>query len=343
MRFLGLGLASIVLLGGAASLNASCTLEKNCGFCNSGSFTIRCQCTDSSSYVCTRCDGTGCPGSPGCCCGHTTTVPIVSHCTSVSCAGSAECIATRLPLGRAFPLIASSSPGLARVALPVLVRVQEPDYPASGVIVSANAPIEVNVPPESHLAISDVDVVADSQRVSGATFAIRNDAAANLIAYSAVLNLYWDIDAEHPLQQRVTQDGWFLGQYVLQPGQSKTGALTTSASPNKPMRLTRVVLALDYAEFADGTVFQTPGASSVREKLAASRKAKAAVQAKYAAEIRSGQSPESVAGNIQANLKSAPGQPALRMGLSELLAFLKLEGPQGLANRLLTPPPALPR
>lgn len=338
----------LILVGmfaGSARLGwASCSLNLNCGLCNSGQFNATCMCTDSSSWTCTGCTGTGCPGSPGCCCGHATTPPYSGNCSTASCAGGSQCLSkVILPSGRAPSLIASSLPSMIGLALASLGRVQDVDQTVPGKILSADAPIELDVSPDSNIEISNVKLNITPNAVAGATFTIKNVNDKDLIAYSMVLNLYWDTNPGTPIQMRVTEDGWFLRQYILHPGQSKEGVVRTSLSPTTPMKLIRVVAIPEYVGFSDGSVFGS-NVSSLAQKLAASRQSKADLQQTYAGELRAGQSASSVASNIRADQAGTKVHESSRqMGISILLSILNREGPEGLAKRLLEEPTPLPQ
>jgi hypothetical protein len=224
------------------------------------------------------------------------------------------------------------------LALSSLGRVQDVDKTVVGNILSADAPIEIDASPESNIEVSNVKLKISPNKVEGATFSIKNVNDKDLIAYSIVLNLYWDTDPGRPFQMRVTEDGWFLRQYVLHPGQTKEGTLRAAVSPTTPMKLIRVVAIPDYVEFSDGSVFGS-SSSSLAEKLAASRQIKAGLQRKYAAQLRSGQSAASVAAHIQSDetgIKVRSGSHEL--AVSQMLTFLKGEGPQKFAEELLEEP-----
>ena len=184
-----------------------CSLTLNCGECNSGSFTVSCQCHGSSSYACTGCMGTCING--GCRCGHTTTTPVTTSCSKTGCGSTPQCSRLRAPGGHSPILLASSSSSLASLALIPLERVQDSQGDTAGTVSGANAPLETNVSPETGIEITDVKVNATSNKFSGGSFTIKNLTDRDLISYSLSMNLSFDSDPDHPLHMGVTEmDGF---------------------------------------------------------------------------------------------------------------------------------------
>ena len=151
---------------------ADCTFTLNCGYCNSGSFQSTCQCHDSSTYQCSGCTGDCLDG--GCCCGHNTTGSIVTSCSQAGCGHNPTCTSRfRAPGGRnalmvASPLLmASSSVSLAGSALSALGALRQAGQPSPGTLSSDNTPIEIDVPPEAHIEITNIKLNATSTNFSG--------------------------------------------------------------------------------------------------------------------------------------------------------------------------------
>jgi hypothetical protein len=200
-----------------------------------------------------------------------------------------------------------------------------------GNILSTDAPIEVSVPPEANLAVSDVKLNIDLQKLSGATFVVRNDSTQPLKTFSISLDFYWDIDPNTPLHGSFTEDGSFLHINVLKPGEQTTATFSGFVKPNKPAKLTRVAVSLDYCQFADGTSYG-PDRGRLKDKMVAIAAVQTAVQAKYRTLI-AGPNRATVASEINNDL-SSERDTHRRMALIQLQTMLKTYGPDGLAKLL---------
>jgi len=315
----------------------SCSLTLQCGQCNSGSFTASCMCVEASNWQCTGCSGT-CTGG-GCCCGHTTTPPISSSCSKVGCGFTPACAKLTLPGGSNPLLLASTSPNLAGLTLSALGRVMQGKGAISTLVSGANAPIETDVPPETGIEVTNVKLSATANTFNGASFTIKNLNDNNLISYSLSLNLYFDTNPDRPVQMGVTEDGWFLNQYVLKPGDSKEGHITLSLKAPAPVRLTLVKVVLDYVEFSGGEV-HGENALAVGKALTKSRDSKIELLQSYCAKLKSAQS-TNIASLIQSDLRSAQRADRVRqLGTSMLLSYVNVYGADGFANVCSgTPPP----
>lgn len=305
---------------------ADCTLSLPCGQCNAGSFTATCSCHDSSGFQCDGCTGNCVQG--GCCCGHNTAPPFAKSCSSTSCGNTVFCGTGRLilPGGESVSPIASSSPGFPALVLAVLKKVPESAQTIPGTVSGTDIPIEVDVPPDAPIEITDVKLPATSRTFSGGSFKITNLSDKNLIAYSVAMNLYFDTMPSHPIQMRVVEDGWFLNQYVLKPGESKEGVIRTSLTAPIPVKLTRVTVVPDYLEFSGGEALGA-NSSAVGAALARSRNVSAQFLRGYCAKLKSGQSATSVLNTFGSDLKAANQESrASRLGMNQLSAFLKYYG-----------------
>jgi hypothetical protein len=228
-------------------------------------------------------------------------------------------------------LLASISAPLTGSAVNFVGRIPQTDSAGTpGNILSTDHPIEVIVPPEAILAISDVKLDIDLQKLSGATFVIRNNSTQPLKTYSVSLDFYWDLDTT-PLHGSFTEDGSFLHINVLKPGEQTVASFSGFAKPNKPAKLTRVVISLDYCQFADGTSFG-PDHGRLKDKMIAIAAAQAAIQTKYRTLI-AGSNRATIASQINNDL-SSERDTHRRMALIQLQTMLKTYGPDGLAKLL---------
>ena len=310
---------------------ADCSLSLPCGQCNSGSFNATCQCHDGSGFQCTGCTGTCLQG--GCCCGNSTNPPFSKSCSSASCGGTTSCTKLTLPGGQSPSLIASSSNALAGLALTTIGRVQESNQAIPGTVSSANAPIEVDVPLDAAIEITNVKLSATSNKFDGGSFTIKNVSDKDLIAYSLVMNLYFDTSPDHPMEMRVTEDGWFLNQYVLKPGESKEGVIRTSLTSKNPVKLTHVTVVPDYIEFSGG---EASGAnvSMIGAALTKSRNIEAELLRTYSAKLQAGQPTDSVVSLFKSDLQVASkGGSAYQVGMNILSAFLNFYGSESFAKK----------
>jgi hypothetical protein len=202
---------------------------------------------------------------------------------------------------------------------------------------SANAPIEVDVPPEAAIEITNVKLNATSNKFDGGSFTIRNVGSKDLIAYSLVMNLYFDASPDRPMELRTVEDGWFLNQYILKPGESKEGVIRTTLTSKDPVKLTHVTVVPEYIEFSGGEALGV-NAAMVGAGLAKSRNIEAELLRTYSAKLRTGQSADSVANLLKSDLQTAnKGESARQIGMNMLAAYTKLYGPEGFARKCMEP------
>jgi len=313
----------------APHLNADCSASQNCGFCNSGSFTASCQCHDGSGWVCDKCDPPNPCTSTGCGCGVVTQTG-KTYCSSFSCGGSGTCLTQVFP--HSTELVASTSP-----AVPAAVAVAQQDEVAGPRILNLEPTIEIVNSTGSEVSISDFKLAVDSEKISGATYTIRNNSEKALIAFSTGLDFYWDISPDKPLHARSTEDGWFLNGLVLKPGEEEQAHFMSGLTPSKPMHLLRVVVSVDYAQFSDGSTVGR-NATVVGAKFNESRRIKLDVQQHYASLLKSGAAVASIAEQIQSDLRSGRHSQGERTALIQMRVALDNLGAKGLAAKLLEEP-----
>jgi hypothetical protein len=294
-------LLTFLFLATCAISRADCTLQFNCGLCNSGQFTVHCECHNGSNWECSGCYGTCTQG--GCCCGHTTHAPVMSYCSTIGCGFTPHCFGQL----KSPYLLASTAPSLAGLAL-----------------APADIPIDVDVPPEAGIEITDTKLNITPTHFSGGAFTIRNTNNKNLIAYSVSMFLYFEGGGK-PLKMATTADGWFLDQYVLKPDESREASITLSVDSNGPVKLTRVLVRPDYVEFAGGDA--PLAASDVAASVKASRNTKMTVLRSYCAQLAAGAS----AADIASSLKTAPKSQSTELSRGILSSYLANFGIERLA------------
>ena len=332
-----LTLGAILLLVISSFAWADCSLDPSCGVCNSGYFKVHCECHDTPGvFSCNGCQGDGCITS-ACCCGTRIGNPPTTQCSGASCAGSAHCSKNEHPYGRSTDLLVSTSPEAVLFALNRSGRAQMGGSSIGGRLLRSDFPIETDVDPGSGIELSNIKINTTSDTIKGATFNIKNDTRRSLISYSVILKFYWDLAPDRPLQLSLSEDGWYLNGSVLKSDEQREVNLTASATPLKPMKLLRLVATLEYAQFADGSVFGAdPG--QLEAKIKTTRKIKLDLQRKYASALRSGTPAKTVADQISSELRNGTTMGPRRVGLVQLVSLLKLVGPQGLADKLLEEP-----
>ena len=318
-----------MICGLAPPLNADCSASQNCGFCNSGSFTASCQCHDGSGFVCTKCDPPNPCTATGCCCGVVTQTG-KTYCSSFSCGGTGTCLTQMFP--HMTGLVASTSP-----TVPASSAVGQADEVAGPKILNLEPAIEIVNSSGSEVTISDFKLALDSEKISGATYTIRNNSEKPLIAFSTGMDFYWDISPDQPLHASSTEDGWFLNGLVLKPGEEEQAHFMSGLTPSKPMHLLRIVVSIDYAQFSDGSMVGR-NAATVGAKFNESRRIKLDVQHHYADLLKSGTAAGAVAEQIQSDLQNGKHSQGERTALIQMRVALDNLGTKGLAAKLLEEP-----
>lgn len=301
----------------ATALYGDCSAPQNCGECNSGNFIASCQCHDvPNSFRCTNCIVPPACTGVGCCCGVNSQGK--TFCSSFSCGTSGECMTQ---VFRHQGLFASTS------NLEIAAALFQ-----SGEITNLDAPIEINTA-NSGIAISDFNLNIDHQKISGATFTIRNESGKPLIAYVIGIDFYWDISPK-PCHASVSEDSWFLNADPLGPGEQEQGHFMSTVIPRATVHFLRVVVNLEYAEFSDGSIVGL-NAGTLKTKFDETRRAKLAVQHYYADMLQRGTSPEDVAQQIKADLRNMKYKGNQYTALIQIYMELSKSGPDDLANKLL--------
>ena len=204
-----------------------------------------------------------------------------------------------------------------------------PDQAIPEILSSSNTSIDIDVPPEAKIEITNVKLNATPTNFRLGSFTIRNLSDKNLIAYNLIMNLYFDEIEDHPLEMGITEDGWFLNQYVLKPGESREGVIRMSLTAPTAVTLTRISVVPDYVEFS-GEAALGSNRAMVGASLKKSRDIKAEVFQTYCAKLRSGESPESVKSLIMSDRKDVKTER--QMAMSVLSTFLDEHGGDGFAT-----------
>lgn len=308
--------------------HADCSASQNCGFCNAGQFTVQCQCKDSQGYVCTNCSPPNpCSSGVGCCCALVGTPPNQrTACASFSCYGGGTC--TTQVNRPSNDLIASNSQDSVAAAL------QSID--SGPKILDLEPEIEIANDPSWGVEISNVVLNISSEKISGATYTIRNVSGKPLIAFQANIDFYWDQGGK-PCTGGNTEDSWFLNQSILQPGEAEEVHFNKTIIPNKPTHLHHIVVSLEYANFSDGSITgRKPEA--VAQVLNRNRHEKLVLQQEYAQAIRSGLTNDEISKKLQDDMTKGIQNPARRTALIQLNSVLKDLGPEAFASKIAEPP-----
>lgn len=300
---------------------ADCSASENCGSCNSGNFTVQCQCHDvPKTFTCTSCTVPVNCSQPVCCCGINTKGQ--HYCSSASCAGYTGCTAGVFSHG---PLVASTSNlGVAAALF------------QTGEIINLDAPVDINAA-SSGIDISDFKLNINHQGISGATFTIHNDSGKALVAYVIGIDFYWVNSPNKPCHGSVSEDSWFLNAEALAPGGLEPGRFATGITPNGTVSLARVVVSVELAEYSDGSVTGT-NAAALQVKVAAARRDELSIQQHYAGMLKTGASPESVGQQIKTDAAKNMYKGNQRLAFATIEIELNQLGPDGLAKKLLEQP-----
>jgi len=308
---------------------ADCSASQNCALCNSGNFTVQCVCKDSSGYTCVSCTPPNpCTGT-GCCCGivqqgNTTK----TYCSSFSCGSSASCT-TKIekPIKG---LVASLSPDAIAEAFQSIAQDAGPK------ILDLNPDIEIANTPGSGIEISNFKLDISSEKISGATYTIRNVSDKSLIAFSTMVDFYWNA-GDKPCVGGNTEDAWFLNGTILQPGEAEQVKFSKTITPIHPTHLTSVVVNLQYANFSDGSV-TGQNSAAVASTFNNSRKEKFAVQQEYTKLIRSGMPADALSKKLQDDIAAATKSSPRRTALIQMYSILHAMGSQTLMSKISETP-----
>lgn len=304
------------------ALYADCSASLNCGECNSGNFTVMCQCHDAPpDFHCTSCTAPPSCSGVGCCCGVNTKAD-KTYCSSFTCAGSGECFTQ---LSHPDHLFASTS------ALAVAAALFQ-----GGEIRNSAAPIQINTA-RSGIGISNFKLEVDQHKLSRVTFEISNGSGKPLVAYVIGMDFYWDTAPNKPCHTTMSEDSWFLGGTQLAPGQQEPAKLITSVVPHEPMRLLRVVVNVEYAEFSDGST-AGQNANAIKAKIDEVRREEVAVRNHYTEMLQAGTPAAEVARQIETDLTHNKYKSHQLTALVLIEAKLKEVGPDDLARKLLENP-----
>jgi hypothetical protein len=203
-------------------------------------------------------------------------------------------------------------------------------------ILNFEAPVRINTA-GSGIVISDIKLNIDPQKISGETFSIRNDSSKPLVAYMVGVDFYFDTAPNKPIHAGLSEDSWFLNGAPLEPGRQEACQLAVSVIPHQTVRLQRVAVNLQYAEFSDGSVVGV-NARTLKAKFDKNRREKLEVQNHYASMLNSGISPANVAKQIEMDLKMGKYQGPQRTALVLIASELTKLGPENLAKKLLEAP-----
>lgn len=329
-RVIGAILSVILGLPVATTLHADCSVSINCGACNSGNFTATCMCKDiPGTWECKSCNPPPVCTGTGCCCGVYVQTNR-SFCSAVSCSGSTgACSAELLPYKR---LVASTS----RQSIAAAMFAEKQGTQAPVQILNRDAPVEINTS-GSGLDISNFDLEINDHEISGATFTVNNNSSKLLIAYVIGIDFYWGTSPSLPMHASVSEDSWFLNATPLQPGEKEPVRSMDSVIPQETVRLIRVEVNLEFAQFSDGGIVGR-NAAALKLQFDKNRSSKLEVQYHYASMLKTGVSPENVALQVETDLKAGKYNESQRMALAQIGIELKNQGPSGLAKELLQEP-----
>ncbi len=107
------------------------------------------------------------------------------------------------------------------------------------------------------------------------------------------------------------------------------------------MNLLKIVVSLDYAEFADGSIWGTAD-KELLQKLAEVRQQKLEVEHQYADLLKGGLAPGAIDAKITADLHEETAASYRRVALTQLQIALKNLGPDRFVQTILDAPVAIP-
>lgn len=209
------------------------------------------------------------------------------------------------------------------------------------ILTKGNPPIEIANFAESGLTISNVKVSMDTQQISGASYTITNNSGKTLLAYVSSFSYYWDIAPDRPMKDVHSEDGWFINGRLLGPGEQDRAELTSGMHPNKPMSLLKVVVNVDYAEFADGSTWGSIDRQAL-QKFSGIRQQKLDVEHQYASLLKAGLAPSALYDELEVDLRGERANSYRRTALLQLQIALKGVGPERFVQRVLDAPASIP-
>lgn len=158
-------------------------------------------------------------------------------------------------------------------------------------------PVEVSTLTGANLNISDVEPDVTAYGFNAIRFKLRNSEQKSLIASGLVVDLYWENRTE-PLRITQAADSWLFQGVRLKPNDTSDVAIETSVTLDKKDKLLKVVVAIDYAEFDDGS-WAGEDYGGFRLGFNAAREKQVAILSELAGRLRKGTSIGEVAGEIQ--------------------------------------------
>ena len=178
--------------------------------------------------------------------------------------------------------------------------------------------------------------------MSGASYTIKNNSGKTLLAYVSSLSYYWDGGPDKPFRSVHTEDGWFINRSLLRTGEQDQAEFNIAISPNKVMNLLKIVVSLDYAEFADGSTWGTAD-KQLLQKFAEVRQQKLDVEHQYADLLKRGVAPGEMGAKITADLQEEKASSYRRVALTQLQIALKNMGPDRFVQTILHAPVTIPQ
>jgi hypothetical protein len=205
-----------------------------------------------------------------------------------------------------------------------------------------NSGVLIEVRDNRQVLLSDIRLDLRDGTLQGVTYSVRNTNGSNLIAFGVTVDTYWQSAPAAPARIMHSVDDWFLTKSGIAPQRREEQVLQSSVTPNQPDVLTRVVVSVDYAEFADGTIVG-PDTAGFAKAFKTRRSEKVAVQAEIAAKLRQN---EITWRELPAYIEQTINRSRLKNGgdvaLLQMKSILEREGPQALAKRILQTPASLP-
>lgn len=334
----------ITIFSGSLLAQGSCTAQYNCTQCNSGGFTISCTCTSiPPNSICESCTPGGCTNPPcNKCCRNVTYIqggtPVTQKiCTGSKCAGS--CTNEELYSGDVRP---SSNPYWRRDTQTnsfLSVRPSSLTFSFLPQLVAFQIPIEVASFRGANLFISEIEPELDGASFKALRFKLKNLHSRGLIASGIVVDLYWASRAE-PLRIVQSSDRWFLQSPGLSPNETEEVVIATSVNPDKKDKLTKIIVAIDYAEFDDGT-WAGEDSAGFRSGFIADRQQQSTVQREFAARLKGGESIDRIVSEIEKGPDEARFSQkevrSRRSVYSRLYSLYQVAGKKTLAEKLMEP------
>ena len=329
--FLVTGFAIACMAFLSQELRADCTASYNCSACNSGGFTLKCECVNTPSTTCTSCSPGGCGGSSDClrCCSVDSRGG--THCTGANCSGNCANPQSVVPTMGLDPLqvLAQTGPQTPSLqsAAPTLPLLQE----------SAIDPIvDVAAFSRYNLSLSEAKVNLENGGFKSGSYRISNDGDRPIVALAVSFDLYWS-DRSQPMRLVEVSDGWFLQAMALGPKADQTQQVRQSLQPTANQQLLRVVVSLDYIEFADGTFFG-PGYGTSHAALQAKRQEALTVRSEMLETMKSSRTNTEFMSRLGSRKPLQTENAARQLAYSAIAEVLKSSGVENLKQKLLEKP-----